>query len=59
MTCRKLRGVLEEQKMANLPEDRLELAPPFTHCGVDYFGPFVIKEGRKELEIRSVVYLSG
>ena len=45
--------------MANLPEDRLELAPPFTHCGVDYFGPFVIKEGRKELEIRSVVYLSG
>ena len=33
--CRRLRGALQEQKMANLPEDRLEPAPPFTHCGVD------------------------
>ena len=56
MTCRKLRGALEEQKMANLPEDRLELAPPFTHCGVDYFGPLVIKEGRKELKRYGVLF---
>ena len=56
VTCRKLRGALEEQKMANLPEDRLEPAPPFTHCGVDYFGPFVIKEGRKELKRYGVLF---
>ena len=37
----------QEQKMANLPEDRLELAPPFTFCTVDYFGPWHIKEGRR------------
>ena len=36
--------------MVELPEDRLELAPPFTNCAVDYFGPFIIKEGRKELK---------
>ena len=42
--------------MANLPEDRLEPAPPFTHCGVDYFGPFVIKEGRKELKRYGVLF---
>ena len=36
--------------MAELPEDRVEPAPPFTNCAVDYFGPFNIKEGRKELK---------
>ena len=56
MTFRKLRGAPEEQKMANLPEDRLEPAPPLTHCGVDYFGPFVIKEGRKELKRYGVLF---
>ena len=56
VTCRKLRGALQEQKMANLPKDRLEPAPPFTHCGVDYFGPWLIKEGRKELKRYGVLF---
>ena len=43
--CRKLRGSLQEQKMADLPEDRLDLAPPFTYSAVDFFGPWLIKEG--------------
>ena len=46
VTCRKLRGAVIEQKMSDLPEDRLESCPPFTYCGVDYFGPFTIKERR-------------
>ena len=36
--------------MADLPEDRTIDEPPFTNCGVDMFGPFLIKEGRKELK---------
>ena len=36
--------------MSDLPEDLLESTPPFTYCAVDYFGPFVIKERRKELK---------
>lgn len=56
VTCRKLRGALQEQKMADLPEDRLEPAPPFTYCGVDLFGPFHIKEGRKELKRYGVLF---
>ena len=36
--------------MANLPKDRLEEVAPFTYSAVDYFGPFCIKEGRKELK---------
>ena len=56
VTCRKLRGALQEQKMADLPEDRLEPAPPFTYCAVDLFGPFHIKEGRKELKRYGVLF---
>ena len=50
VVCRKLRGQMAGQKMADLPEDRLEPSPPFTSCGIDCFGPFIIKEGRKELK---------
>ena len=48
--CRYLRGQTGEQKMADLPEERTCEAPPFTYCGVDMFGPFLIKERRKELK---------
>ena len=46
--CRKLRGGVSGQVMADLPYDRLEPAPPFTYSGVDLFGPLYIKEGRIE-----------
>ena len=48
VTCRKLRSPTVGQKMADLPENRLEPAPPFSNSGVDYFGPFYVKEGRSE-----------
>lgn len=50
VTCRRYRAPVVEQKMADLPKDRVTSAPPFTYTGVDYFGPYVIKEGRKELK---------
>ena len=34
--------------MADLPDDRTEPSPPFTYCGMDCFGPFYVKEGRRE-----------
>ena len=48
--CRSLRGKFGTQKMAELPRRRVTDSPPFTYCGVDMFGPFIIKEGRKELK---------
>ena len=42
VTCRKLRGKPAEQKMANLPEDRLTPEPPFTRVGLDVFGPWTV-----------------
>ena len=48
--CRRMRERLGEQKMANLPRDGVEPSPPFTFSGMDCFGPFIVKEGRKELK---------
>lgn len=56
VTCKKLRGTFQEKRMSDLPEDRLEPAPPFTNCAVVYFGPFIIKEGRKELKRYGVLF---
>lgn len=48
--CRKFRRCTEDQKMSDLPRERMETTPPFTYCGIDCFGPFYVKEGRKELK---------
>ena len=48
--CRRNYSRPNEQKMADLPKNRISPAPPFTYTGVDYFGPFIIREGRKEVK---------
>ena len=55
-TCRKFRTAVQEQKMADLPGDRLSPAPPFTYCGVDYFGPWYVKQGRSEVKRYGVLF---
>lgn len=46
--CRFQRIKPENPRMANLPEPRLAYhVRPFTHCGVDYFGPMLITVSRK------------
>ncbi|XP_059918445.1 uncharacterized protein LOC132465721 isoform X2 [Gadus macrocephalus] len=45
--CLKQRQRPGEQKMSDLPVDRVTAdAPPFTHVGLDYFGPIEVKKGR-------------
>ena len=46
-TCNRLRGKPVEQRMADLPDERVEASPPFTHVGMDCFGPLMTKSGRK------------
>lgn len=50
VTCKKLRAVPKVPQMADLPESRVTPQPPFTSCGVDCFGPFLVKERRSEIK---------
>ena len=54
--CSKLRAPAQVQKMANLPEERVTPAAPFTYSGMDVFGPWYIKEGRKELKRWGLIF---
>ena len=46
--CKRRQGKVGEQKMADLPEDRVNPGePPFSCVGVDYFGPFFVREKKK------------
>ena len=50
VTCSKLRGRTQDQKMSGLPPEQVTPSPPFTYTGMDAFRPFYIKEGQKELK---------
>ena len=54
--CRILRGRSSTPKMADLPKDRLEPSPPFTYCGLDMFGPFIIRERRSDLKRYGIIF---
>ena len=43
-----LRGKFQQQQMANLSKNRISEEPPFSYCGIDVFGHFTVKDGRKE-----------
>ena len=48
--CRLFRGKLGEQKMADLPDERISCEGPFVYSGVDMFGPFLVKERRSSVK---------
>ena len=55
--CRRQRGRVQSQKMANLPADRLKSNdPPFTRVGMDFFGPVEVKQGRSMVKRYGVVF---
>ena len=49
--CRKRNASLGSQLMADLPPGRLQLDKPvFSHVGIDYFGPILVTQGRKQVK---------
>ena len=45
VTCRRATAQTEKQMMGQLPSNRVTPSPPFSICGVDYAGPFLLKKG--------------
>ncbi|XP_006812905.1 uncharacterized protein LOC102809325 [Saccoglossus kowalevskii] len=57
IVCRRYRAKIGEQKMADLPSERVTPDnPPFTHTGVDYFGPLEVRRGRCTVKRYGVVF---
>ncbi|KAG1679375.1 hypothetical protein GQR58_012950 [Nymphon striatum] len=54
--CRRYSSKHSEQKMSDLPVDRVTDGPAFTCVGVDYFGPFFVKNGRKQVKRYGVIF---
>ena len=48
--CKRCFAQPRNQKMANLPETRVQPSPPFTQTGLDAFGPFSVKVGRSDVK---------
>lgn len=46
LVCRRFKPVILERNMGNLPRDRVIQNRPFYVSGVDFAGPFLIKDGK-------------
>ncbi|XP_043215303.1 uncharacterized protein LOC122378375 [Amphibalanus amphitrite] len=57
IACRRRLRPPESQKMADLPDERLQFRQaPFSVTGVDCFGPFYVKRGRGQLKKYGVIF---
>ena len=57
VVCRKYKAQRMNQKMADLPEEHVvPTEKPFTHVGMDYFGQFEVKRGRKNIKRYGVIF---
>ena len=56
VSCKRMYGKTQTQKMADLPEDRVREAPPFTYSATDYFGPFYVREKRSDKKRWGVIF---
>lgn len=55
--CRRMQARPGTQKMAALPRDRVTPSlPPFSHVGIDFFGPMEVKRGRSLVKRWGVIF---
>ena len=55
--CRRCQGAVGEQKMADLPRPRVTPDQlPFTCVGIDYFGPFLVRQKRSMVKRYGAIF---
>jgi hypothetical protein len=55
--CRRVKAKVNEQKMADLPSDRImPNEPVFSRVGIDYAGPWEVKFGRRSEKRYAVIF---
>ncbi|XP_018313929.1 uncharacterized protein [Mycetomoellerius zeteki] len=58
ITCFRAKPIFSEAIMGSLPSARVRASRPFSHCGVDYAGPMLLREGRRRNARSSKAYVS-
>jgi len=58
LTCMRLKASTATQLMGQLPGERVTPTRPFTNSGVDYAGPFHIKQGGQRSKITTKGYIA-
>lgn len=58
VTCFKSKPVVSEVIMGSLPTGRVTVSRPFFHCGVDYAGPFILRESKRRNARTHKAYLA-
>lgn len=57
-SCRRRQSPVGQQKMANLPKDRITPdKPSFSYVGVDFLGLSLVRRGRSEVKGNGVLWL--
>eukprot|EP00102_Acyrthosiphon_pisum_P013651 XP_008183314.1 PREDICTED: uncharacterized protein LOC103309509 [Acyrthosiphon pisum] len=57
-TCTKWAAVHPQPIMADLPTSRITPSRPFCHVGIDYGGPFTVRESRRRKAIEYKAYMA-
>ena len=58
LTCFRLKATTATQLTGQLPEVRVKPSKPFTNSGVDYSGPFYVKQGGKRSKTMVKCYIA-
>ena len=58
VVCRKATARTQQQLMGQLPSLRITPAHPFSTCGIDYAGPFLIKKGHTRRPVIVKCYMA-
>lgn len=57
LTCKRWLTLPVQQKMAPLPAERVQMAPPFTNIGLDFTGPLYLKVKESSKVSTSMAYV--